>query len=232
MDPNAEYEGTSGCYHYREFRRSRSSELNKRTTITALCGVIAPPLMAVLWAIASFLRPGYNQLAQKGSELGTGPNSIVMNLNFGITGVLIMIFAVGLIRRIQDGNWSKIGILLLLVCGAGEAITGAFPCDPGCPATTGSFSQNVHLSTAVVFFGSIAITPLILGIGLERDYLWKPYRTYSIFSGLAAIALFAAFSIALLSNFQYVGLLQRLFLAVPFLWIELMAIRSLRLPLL
>ena len=188
-------------------------------------------MMVALWAIASFLRPGYNQLVQKGSELGTGPNSIVMNLNFGITGVLIMIFAVGLIGRIQDGNWSTIGFLLLLVCGVGESITGAFPCDLGCPAAAGSFSQNVHLGIAVVFFESIAITPLILGIGLKRDQFWKPYRTYSIFSGLAAIALFVAFSIALLSNFLYVGLLQRLFLAVPFLWIELMAIRTLRLRL-
>jgi len=185
--------------------------------------------MVVLWAIASFLRPGYNQLAQKGSELGTGPNSIVMNLNFGITGILIVIFAFGLVGHIQNGNWSKIGIILLLVCGVGEAITGALPCDPGCPAAAGSFSQNAHLGIAVVFFVSIAITPLILGIGLERDKFWKPYRTYSIVSGLTAIALFVAFSISVLSSFQYVGLLERLFLAVPFLWIELMAVRSLRL---
>ena len=117
--------------------------------------------MVLLWAIASFLRPGYNQLLQKGSELGAGPNSVVMNLNFGITGALIIIFAFGLVGHIQDEDWSKIGIILLLVCGVGEAITGAFPCDPGCPA-------------ALVFFGSIAIAPLILGIGLGRDQFWKP----------------------------------------------------------
>ncbi len=184
--------------------------------------------MVVLWAVASFLRPGYNQLAQKGSELGTGLNSIIMNLNFAITGILIIVFALGLIGHIRDGNWYGIGITLLMVCGVGEAITGAFPCDPGCPATTGSFSQNVHLGIAVIFFSSIAIAPLIIGIGLKQDQFWKNYRTYSIVSGLAGMALFVAFSIAVFSLLQYVGLLERLFLAVPFLWIELMAIHAMR----
>ena len=33
----------------------------------------APPGMVGLWALASVLRPGYDQLTQKGSELGTRP---------------------------------------------------------------------------------------------------------------------------------------------------------------
>jgi len=210
-----------------EYALDLDHELNIRATIPAVCGIIAPPFMVVLWAIASFLRPGYNQLAQKGSELGTRPNSIIMNLNFAITGTLIIVFALGLIGQIRDRNWSKIGITLLIVCGVGEAITGAFPCNPGCPAT-GSFSQNAHLGIAVIFFSSIAIAPLIIGIGLKQDQFWKPYRTYSIVSGLAGMALFVAFSIALLSPLQSVGLLERLFLAVPFLWIELMAVHAIR----
>ena len=97
---------------------------------------------------------------------------------------------------------------------------------PGCPAAAGSFSQNVHLGTAVVFFGSISITPLLVGIGLSHNPPWKFYRSYSIASGLASIALFIVFSIAVISSFQYVGLVQRLFLEVPFLWMESMAIRA------
>ena len=195
--------------------------------LSAYCGIVAPPLMVALWALASFLRPGYNQLTQRGSELGTGQAAIVMNVNFAITGVLIIIFALGLGRSIHGSKWSRIGLIFLLICGVGEALTGAFPCDPGCPAATGSFSQNVHLGTAVVFFGSISITPLLVGIGLSRNQSWKFYRSYSIASGLASTILFIVFSIAVISSFQYVGLVQRLFLAVPFLWIESMAIRAL-----
>ncbi len=96
--------------------------------LSSCCGIVAPPLMVALWAFASFLRPGYNQLAQRGSELGTGQAAIVMNVNFAITGVLIIIFALGLSRSIHSSKWSSIGLIFLLVCGVGEAMTGAFPC--------------------------------------------------------------------------------------------------------
>jgi len=66
---------------------------------------------------------------------------------------------------------------------------------PGCPAAAGSFSQNVHLGTAVVFFGSISITPLLVGIGLSRNHSWKFYRSYSIASGLASTILFIGCSL-------------------------------------
>lgn len=184
----------------------------------------AAPLMVVVWAIASVLRPGYNQLTQKGSELSTGQNSIVMNLDFALTGVLIMAFALGLARNIIGSKLSKIGATLLLIAGMCEVVVAGFPCDPGCPAAIGSFSQNVHLGIALVFFSSIAFAPLFVGIGLGGDQFWKPYGPYTTASGIASVVLGTAFSVAVLSSFPLVGLLERVFLSFPFLWIELMAI--------
>jgi hypothetical membrane protein len=79
--------------------------------------------MLVLWTVASLMRPGYDQLSQYGSELGTGPNAIVMNANFIVTGLLIIAFAIGLFENIRGdhgrrwvrfslgssvlGNWSE-----------------------------------------------------------------------------------------------------------------------------
>ena len=114
-----------------EYALDLNHELNIRATIPAVCGIIAPPLMVVLWAVASFLRPGYNQLAQKGSELGTGLNSIIMNLNFAITGILIIVFALGLIGHIRDGNWYGIGITLLWFVVLGKRLRARFHAIPG-----------------------------------------------------------------------------------------------------
>src|SRR5207244_12548850 len=100
--------------------------------------MVARPWRVALWYPARLLRPGSNQLTQRGSELGTGQAAIVMNVNFAITGVLIIIFALGLGRSIHGSKWSRIGLIFLLICGVGEAMTGAFPCDPGCRAATGS----------------------------------------------------------------------------------------------
>ena len=178
----------------------------------------ASPVMVGLWALASVLRPGYDQLTQKGSELGTGPSSLVMNTNFVVTGLLIVIFSFGLLKNIDAGIWSRVGLTFLAIAGAGEVATGIFPCDPGCPLT-GSPSQLIHTGIAVVFFGSVAVFPLLVGIGLNRDQFWSSYSSYSLVTGLASIGLFTAFSIAVLTSFQYVGLVQRLFLALPFQWI-------------
>ncbi len=174
--------------------------------------------MAALWTIASALRPGYDQLTQRGSELGTGQNSIVMNANFIATGLLMITFSSGLIKNIHGGNWVKAGLLFLVVSGVGEVATGAFPCDTGCPLT-GSLSQMIHTGIAVVFFSSIAIFPLLIGVGIGRDRFWASYSSYSLVTGLASVGMFIVFSIAVLSSFHYLGLVQRIFLLLPFQWI-------------
>jgi len=184
----------------------------------------APVVMICLWTLASILRPGYDQLTQKGSELGTGPNSLVMNANFVLTGLLKLIFCFGLLKNIDAGKWSKVGLIFLAIAGVGEVATGIFPCDPGCPPM-GSSSQLIHTGIAVVFFGAMALFPILIGIGLNQDQHWTPYRSYSLVTGVASIGLFIAFSVAVLTSFHYVGLLQRFFLAAPFQWIGIMANR-------
>jgi hypothetical membrane protein len=174
------------------------------------------------------MRPGYDQLSQYGSELSTGPNAIIMNANFLAAGLLIIAFAAGLFRSIQGGRWLRMGSALLGVCGAGEAVTALFPCDPGCPLAAESFSQLAHNADAVVAFVALALAPLLISTGLKQNRYWQGYQHYSFVTGLATIGLFSIFSAASLGYLGFVGLLQRLFLAVPFLWIEVMATKLLR----
>ena len=203
------------------------TNLRKELAIPAICGMAAPLVMISLWALASILRPGYDQLTQTGSELGTGRYSIVMNANFVATGVLILIFWVGLLTTMHPGKWSKFGLVILAIAAVGEVATGIFPCDPGCPLNGGSLSQMIHTEIAVVFFGAIAVFPAFIGIGLNQDQHWASYCSYSIVTGVVSIGLFIAFSVAVLTSFQYLGLLQRFFLAAPFQWIGIMASRLL-----
>lgn len=195
----------------------------KGIRVSAISGITAPPLMVGLWIVASILRPGYDQFTQRGSELTTGPDSLVMNANFAVTGILIVVFSLGLVRTMRGGTLLKAGLAFLCLCGLAEIAASPFPCDPGCPLT-GSLSQMIHTGVAVVFYGSVAIFPLFIGLGLGEDPNWQVYRPYSLATGLASVVLFSAFSIAVLSSFQFVGLIQRLLLALPFLWIEAMGI--------
>ena len=201
---------------------------SRHVPLLALCGVTAPVLMLALWTLASLMRPGYNQLNQYGSELGTGPNAIIMNANFFLTGLLIMAFAAGLFRNVHGGRWAGTGSTLLAVFGASEAAGGFFPCDPGCPIAAQSFSQLAHNVDAVIAFVALALAPLLVSMGLKHDSYWQRYQSYSLVTGLATIGLFSIFSTASLGYLGFVGLLQRLFLAVPFVWIEVMATKLLR----
>jgi len=138
----------------------------------ALCGMTAPVLMLVLWTVASLMRPGYDQLSQYGSELGTGPNAIIMNTNFVITGLLIIAFATGLFAIIRRVRWIQIGSIMLGVFGVGEVAGGFFPCDPGCPITAQSVSQLTHNVEAVIAFVAIALSPFLISLGLNREDHW------------------------------------------------------------
>ena len=163
------------------------TNLRKELAIPAICGMAAPLVMVSLWALASILRPGYDQVTQTGSELGTGRYSIVMNANFVATGVLILIFWVGLLTTMHPGKWSKFGLVILAIAAVGEVATGIFPCHSGCPLNGGSLSQMIHTEIAVVFFGAIAFFPAFIGIGLNQDQHWASYCSYSIVTGVVSI---------------------------------------------
>jgi hypothetical membrane protein len=196
--------------------------------LLAFCGIAAPVLMLVLWTVASLMRPGYDQLTQYGSELGTGSNAVIMNTNFVVTGLLVAAFAGGLFKKIYGGRWTKMGSILLFVFGAGEVAGGLFPCYPGCPIAAQSIAQLAHNIDAVIAFAAIALSPLFVSAGLNRDQQWKNYRSYSIVTGILALGLLSIFSAASLGYLGFVGLFQRLFLAVPFFWIEIVATKLLR----
>jgi hypothetical membrane protein len=196
--------------------------------LPSLCGMIAPILMLALWTVASLMRPGYDQLTQYGSELGTGPNAVIMNINFVVTGLLITPFALGLFKNIQGGRWTQMGSILLLVFGAGEVAGGIFPCDSGCPIAAQSITQLAHNIDAIIAFSAIALAPFLVSLGLNRDDCWRGYRSYSLITGLLAIGLLLIFAAAVFGYLGYVGLFQRLFLAFPFLWIEIVATKLLK----
>lgn len=91
-----------------------------------------------------------------------------------------------------------------------------------------SISQLAHNVDAVVAFAAIALAPFLVSLGLNRDDRWHGYRSYSLITGFLAIGLFSIFSAAPLEYLGFVGLFQRLFLAVEFLWIQAVALQLLR----
>ena len=99
------------------------------------------------------------------------------------------------------------------------------PCDAGCAFV--SVPGSLHNATGLAAFLSAVAGIGLIARRLAVDPDWQSYRAYSVFTAIAGllslvlwIALGKAARIAVFN-----GSLQRVFIAVIFLWVEVMAIR-------
>jgi hypothetical protein len=196
----------------------------------ALCGVIAPAFFALMVLIEQSVVPGYSWTSQYISDLGVyslyGSYAIIQNVNFWASGILVFTFTLGL-RRTLLGSRAVTASLGLF--GIAEVLGGVFPDQPALPVPWGwsrhrfGCGSQHHLDMSVTcvekaaaprgrggkYLGSI---PNLLVCQWPTHVCSRFHRNQFLFLGMAS---------------QGVG--QRVFLAVPWLWIEVTALKLFRL---
>ena len=195
--------------------------------VLAICGIIGPILYTIVVIVLGLLRPGYSHVAQSMSELGEvgAPNAIIMNTaGFPLLGLLMIAFAFGLHRGISQGKGSKIGPALIALSGATLVMTGIFHCDPGCVDV--SMVGITHSVFAMISAFAMMLAPLALCPRLYRDRLWQGYLYYSLATVIVAGLISAVYGFNVFEPWN--GALQRASMGVALLWMEVMAIRLLR----
>ncbi len=182
----------------------------------AFCGVAAPILFALLVVVSSLLRPGYSQTHNFISDLGVGPYAIIQNANFVVFGLLSIGFALGLQGGLPapHGRALKAGIGLVIVFGFAMMFAGIFP--------ENYLLGGLHTLVSSAAFFSIIAAQLLIWHGLRNKdtIVWGRYRIYSLISGLLSL-IFVWFS----SSTAYPGAAQRIFIAVPWIWIEVTGLK-------
>ena len=188
----------------------------------AICGIISPFIFAILIIIAGLFRPEYSHLVNFVSELGAvgASYAIIQRINFMLVGFLIIVFAIGLHKGIAKGKGSIIGPLLVGIFGLSAVLSGIFSTDPIQP---GSFSDNMHMLSSAIGSTAAIIGFFVISDRLEKNSSWKGFRHFSILIAVVAI-LVSVVGNGILGVLGYPGLSQRLYMAVLFLWIEVMAI--------
>lgn len=188
--------------------------------MAAWAGIIAPILFTFLVAVESILRQGYSQISNYVSELGVGSYAIIQNTNFIVFGLLSILFALGLEASLPASRGrSKKGVVwLVTVSGLGVVFAGVtllfiglFPDDHVFGAHTHNFHRLPH-------FNSIPTIDLARSKKLD-DALWGHYRTYSLVSGLVALALL--FVLIYTLGTTYHGATERAFISVPLIWLAI-----------
>lgn len=204
------------------------SQPDSTQRLLAICGIIGPIFYTIVVITLGLLQPSYNHFTQSMSELGAvgAPNAITMNIaGFILLGLLMIAFAFGLHHGISDGKGSKIGPALVAVSGAALVMTGIFPCDPGCVDV--SMVGITHSIFAMIAALAMILAPLSIFQRLKKDSRWQGYLVYSLVTVVVALALSAVYGFNVFEPWK--GALQRVSMGVPLLWVEVMAIRLLRL---
>jgi hypothetical protein len=187
----------------------------------ALAGMVGPVLFAGGLAMLTTLQ--YDFLLEMGWEplkdpsgawpsgLSLGPYGWMQDLNFALSGVLLVIFAVGLHRGIRGG--SKAGPALLFVAGLAMALL-AFETDPIKGAGPRTLHGWVHDASFVLFVLALVSALFLLWRRMREDRLWRRHARYTLVTAILAMALLFL-----------PGVTYYLFLIVVLVWFEATAIK-------
>ncbi len=201
------------------------------TKILLTCGALAGPLFVVIFLIEGATRADYSPLRHPVSSLALGNLGWMQVINFVVTGLLLLAFAIGLWRTLRPAFWRSfwIGLIGISLIGAGLFVTdpiNGYP--PGTPLMMTEYSNagRIHDLFGVLTFLGLPITCLVFCFGFirARKYGWAAY------SALSAIAMFVFFVLASMGFSQvpgysdFAGVFQRLAIISGFGWIALLAI--------
>jgi hypothetical membrane protein len=184
--------------------------------ILALCGVTQPIVFAAFVVAESLLEPNYSQIADHVSDYAVGPYGLLQDINFWITGVLLLCFSGGLRAGLQDGGWTaRVGPGLVAIAGVMAILVGVFVTDlEGAPTTVhGTF----HTAFSFIAFASLTGAAWVVRAAQLDDPRWNSFVTISTCLAIAAsVGLLLLFSVSLPG---VAGLVERIPLAALFLWV-------------
>lgn len=195
-----------------------------------LAGIVAPILAWALSLVVIAGWPGYDPIRQSISLLATAPLGWLQTLAFALSGVLGLAWAFGLSAVLGSTSRDRLLVCALLVLQAVIAVGFAvLPTDPtGVPETA---VGSLHLADFYAYSLTMPLTLLVLGLVMRRDPRWagRPASLTLLAGGLAivSIALVPATIDGPLT--PWLGLLERLFVAIPSVWQLGAAVAALRL---
>ena len=204
-------------------------------TYIAFAGLIGPTLYIVLVSALAHFEPGFSHRTDMMSILGgvEGIRGLIFNIGVAITGLLFIVFAYGLHQSINKGIGSKIGPILIVLGGMGLLGSAIFNCNVDCLNVIESKTivGSLHMLSAFAAGICLAISPFFIFFRIQQDKAWEKYRSFSFVTGVLAnlpgIVLWVSIFTARIPEWE--GVMQRLGLLFPLIWIFVLSLQQLRL---
>ena len=194
-------------------------------------GIAAPVLFTVVTLAEATARPDYSVTRDLISELSLTSRGWIQITNFVITGLLLIVFAVGLRANVRTGPGRVWGPRWVGLAGACLLAAGVFVTDPGPGYPPGvepttSWHGTVHSIAGPLVFLALAMTAF--------TFARRVARPYGIAAGVLITTSFAGAGV--LTSLDYAGvwssapagLLESLAIHTGLAWLAALAIHTLR----
>ena len=143
--------------------------------ISGISGIIAPLIAFTLILLAIAYSPDFSWTENALSDLGVqeGVTAVLFNTGLTITGVLIILFATGLFKFLQENLLGRIGAFVFVLDAFALVAIGVFP----------ENVKPIHFYASVTFFTLLPIAIFFLGVSFLRG----PNMKLGFFTFIAAI---------------------------------------------
>ena len=199
------------------------------TRLLLTAGVLTGPIFYAVAIFQMLIRKGFSIHHDAISVLSLGHLGWIQVANFAVTGILALLYAVGMKRTLRSGRGSVWGPLLIAIYGIGLILGSLFRPDPGFgfppgapagPPTTMSSHAAIHSLGFYSAFLALVIACFIFArrFGAEGD---KGWRTFSLAVGIISIVLIMLGS----SITNAAGIIFAIAGAIAFGWASALAVK-------
>lgn len=191
-------------------------------------GMASPIVLWTLGIVVAATWPGYDPITESISVMVHAPLGWLQTTAFWIQGVLGVAWAFGASRVIGMNARERriVRALFLLQAGIGFAFA-ILPTDAG--GTRETLIARLHLANFYLYAISMPITLFVLAWIFGRDPRWRGAATGTRIAG--TLMLFSATIVPLTVAgplLPYLGLLERMYVAIPSIWQLWVARRAVR----
>jgi hypothetical membrane protein len=201
-----------------------------------VAGLFAAPFYLALIITLGALESGFSHLTIPMSLLGgvAGVRGLIFNVGATTTGVLVIVFGIGLWRQLPPRTSAKIGFGLLVMGGLGLIGAGYFHCNEACRniLTEPDFVGRLHIIFSLLGGMGTALAPLFFWVAMRHSEKWKSYTLPTLVTAILANLPGITFWITIFTDYRLQsveGLLQRLGFVIVLIWIFFVAARLWRL---
>jgi hypothetical membrane protein len=205
--------------------------------VLGTCAFAGPVIFTAAWLVAWPLQDHYSPRREDISALAAldAQDPWIMMLGFMALAVGTIALGLGLMGAVP-GRSGKAGSILVLLAGVGLGVAGLARNDcsselAACKASEEagnlSWHHQVHDLVSLVIFLALIAAPLVLARGFGQAREWRDLRTYSLLTGVLTLALLVLYGTGAIDRWN--GIVQRIFVAVPWIWIAVLGLRLRRL---